>query len=184
MEEGGKGRLDGGSPAYAGKADPACEQDLGHRLCVLRPGGLQRHTCGLRGRRPMLGETVEVTQQQCLVAWVLPDDADIELIGELLGLLPALIIVLHLIEVEQHRPACEFRAAPAAPIDLLGGAAQAGDGVAGAWTEVDDFEVNRSAGGLQQIVEQLAIGLLGFPFATQKDRRFGFDDPTAHPHPT
>lgn len=63
MEGGGESRLDGGGPAHVAKADPACQQDLGHRFGVTRPGAMEGSARSLRGRRPMLDETVEVTQQ-------------------------------------------------------------------------------------------------------------------------
>ena len=118
------------------------------------------------------------------MAWLLPYYTDVLLIGNLLRLLPPLIVVLDLIEIEEHGAACEFGATLPAPGDFLGSTSQAGDGIAGAETEVYDLKVNRTALGLQKIVEQLAIGLLGLSLTAQKDRRFGFYDPTAHPHPT
>jgi hypothetical protein len=48
------------------------------------------------------------------------------------------------------------------------------DGVASAGTEVHHLKVDRTALGLQRIVEQLAIGLFGFCLAAEKDRRFRF----------
>jgi hypothetical protein len=62
VEEGGEGWLDGGGPAYVGKADPPGEQDLGHRLDVLRPGPIQGNARGPRRRRPILGKAVQMTQ--------------------------------------------------------------------------------------------------------------------------
>lgn len=99
------------------------------------------------------------------MARLLPYDADVELIGELLGLLTALIVVLYLVEVEEHRPAREFRAALATPFDLLARPPQPGNRIAGTGTEIDDLEMNRMTGDLKQVVEQLPIGLLGFSLA-------------------
>jgi len=152
MEESCERGFDACGPTNIGKADPAREQDLGHRLNVLRPSAMEGSARGLRGRRSMLSETVEVTQQQRLVARVLPDDADVELIGEMLRLLPALIVVLHLVEVEQHHPARELRAAAAATVDLLARAPQPRQRIAGTRTQIDHLEMDRMPGSLQQIV--------------------------------
>lgn len=99
------------------------------------------------------------------MAGILPDDADIELIGQLLGLLSSSIVSLNLIKIEQNCPMREFRAAMAATFNLLASTPQAGDRIAGARAQVHDFEVDWMTGGLQKIVEQLPISLLGFPFA-------------------
>ena len=98
------------------------------------------------------------------MAWLLPNYADILLVGDLLRSLPPLVVVLDLIEIEEHRAACEFGATLLAPGDFLGSTSQAGDGIASAETKVYDLKVNRKALGLQKIVEQLAIGLLGLSF--------------------
>jgi hypothetical protein len=132
----------------------------------------------------MLGEAVQVAQKQGLVTGILPDDADLHLVGKLLCLLAAVRIVLNLIKIEKYRSARKLCAPLLSPHDLLLSPTQAGDRVARSGTKIDDFEVNRSARRLQQIVEQLAVSLFGLPFAAQEDRRLRLDKSPPHPHPT
>lgn len=108
----------------------------------------------------MVGVPIQVTQQHRFVAGVLPDDADIEFACQLLGLLPSSIVLLNLIEVEQHGPVRELRTTVAAAIHLLTSTPKSGDGITSAGAQVHDFEVNGMSGRLQKIVEQLPVGLL------------------------
>jgi hypothetical protein len=124
-----------------------------------------------------------VAQQPGLMARLLPDDPDAEVQRILFRLLPPLAIGVNLIGVHQHYLQMELRSPLAAPDDFLFSLSQPGDRVASAGIQVHDFQMDRPSSFAEEVVQDLPIGLLGFTFAAEKDRRSLGDHRAARSHP-
>jgi hypothetical protein len=119
-------------------------------------------------RRPQSSATIEVSQQESFVSWLLPDQE--KFAGAYRYLRVSLGGLPHLVVIEEQCLERVWDTAPLAPDDFLTCSLNQGEGIASSRIQINNVDMDVHALPVSgQSSQQCAVGMLARTFTTEKN---------------